>query len=256
MIEYIYTITHLGSGKLYIGRTNDPRGRESHHFGLLRRDKHGNPKLQRAFNKYGQDEFVFEIVDCCDSELIYDKELEWFDKYDNDLSILYNCHLKSIGGPDKDIKHRFEAFITDLKNDPESTVANRDSYGISHKSFSKYLPEYGFTLEDVYMTKWREESIENARLAYEYKIETRCTVSEALRKFNANITTFYKYVDEWRANDNRPFNSEEVAKCVLLDMADGTSMNQACKNWRISKDTVKKYCPEWVKYKHQRTKTN
>ena len=154
----------------------------------------------------------------------------------------------------KDTKARVEAFISDFEADPDSALANRDNYGISHKSFSKYLPEYGYTLEDVYKTKWRDESIDNARKAYEYKMETRCTVMEALEKCGASVTTFYKYVDEWRANDSRPFNSEEVDKCVLLEMQDGMSMNKACKKWRISSGTVKKFCPEWVQYKKQNRK--
>lgn len=249
MIEYIYTITHLSSGKLYVGRTNDPKGRRSHHFGLLRKNKHGNPKLQRAYNKYGEEDFVFEVVDECDSAKIYDLELQWFGKYNNDLNILYNCHVKSIGGPDKDIRSRMDKFVSDYMADPDAVIANRDSYGIAHKSFAKYLPEYDMTLEDIYQTKWRDVSIEKAKLAYEYKMENRCTVMETLKYAEASVTTFYKYVDEWRANDSRPFNSEEVAKCVVLEMQDGMSMNKACKKWRISKDSVKKYCPEWINYK-------
>ena len=311
--NYIYSITNTTNGKLYIGRTKNPDQRRRSHFNKLRQSKHENPKLQNAWNKYGEECFIFSIVDECKKEEVYDLETKWFDRYDRDEDLMYNCHFNSDGGKSltksgiqrnidrmmpiiqdgyetglginklakkycvsseyivnhipiwetetglvyqhpqtKEVIARLDKFAADFKEDEETTLANRDSYGISHKSFTKYLPEYGLTLEDVYKTKWREESIEKARLAYEYKIENRCTVMEAIRHTGANPTTLYKYIDEWRASDDRPFNSEEVSQCVILEMKDGMSMSKACKKWRISKDTVKKYCPEWVNYKNQR----
>lgn len=80
-------------------------------------------------------------------------------------------------------------------------------------------------------------------------MENRCTVMEALKYAEAGVSTFYKYVDEWRAKDSRAFNSEEVTRCVILEMQDGMPMNKACKKWRISKDSVNKYCTEWINYK-------
>ena len=151
----------------------------------------------------------------------------------------------------RETRQRIEMFIDDLKIDYDGTLEKRDSYGVSHQAFAKYLPYYGLSLEDIYKTKWRDVSVQKAKEAYEYKVENRCTVMEALRYTGANVTTFYKYLDEWRANDSRPFNSEEVAKCVILEMQDGMTMNKACKKWRIAKDSVKKYFPEWINYKHK-----
>lgn len=290
MTHYIYTITNTENGKLYIGRTGNPTNRKRSHFNKLRKGRHENPKLQNAWDKYGEICFVFDVVDECQEEGIYDLEKSWFAKYGEDEDLLYNCHFNSEGGKsltptgiqrniDRIIpildegyltgkglnklakehgvssgylanhigeweqlrglvyehpqtrltKLNMKRFINDYNDNPDLAIANRDSYGISHRSFVKYLPDYGMSLEDIHQTKWKSEAIKRAREAYEYKVTTRCTVSEALRHTGANVTTFYKYVGEWRSKDNRPFNSEEIARCVILEMQDGMTMNKACK---------------------------
>ena len=58
----IYKITCLTTGKFYIGSSNDLRRRRYSHFYELRYNKHKNKYLQSAFNKYGKEDFVFEVL--------------------------------------------------------------------------------------------------------------------------------------------------------------------------------------------------
>lgn len=48
---------------MYIGQTKDPNRRRREHFGNLKRNKHENPYLQSAWNKYGESNFSFEVID-------------------------------------------------------------------------------------------------------------------------------------------------------------------------------------------------
>lgn len=59
----IYKITCIPTGKIYIGSTINLRWRRKTHFGHLQHNKHRNPKLQAAWNKYGPDAFAFDIVE-------------------------------------------------------------------------------------------------------------------------------------------------------------------------------------------------
>jgi group I intron endonuclease len=59
----IYQIRHIESGKVYVGSAVDPRRRKSDHFKCLRKGAHHSRHLQRAWNKYGEDAFVFEIIE-------------------------------------------------------------------------------------------------------------------------------------------------------------------------------------------------
>jgi len=59
----IYRITNMANGHYYIGSAESFARREWQHKYDLRRGVHKNPKLQAAWNKYGADMFVFEVVE-------------------------------------------------------------------------------------------------------------------------------------------------------------------------------------------------
>lgn len=59
----IYQIRHVASGKVYVGSAISLSRRKIEHWRDLRRGDHGNAKLQRAWNKYGEDAFVFEVLE-------------------------------------------------------------------------------------------------------------------------------------------------------------------------------------------------
>lgn len=57
MIGFIYHIKNKVNGKEYIGQTIDIDWRLYKHFNYLRKGKHHSIKLQRAFDKYGEENF-------------------------------------------------------------------------------------------------------------------------------------------------------------------------------------------------------
>ena len=59
----IYQIRNLVNGKIYIGSAVLLIRREKDHFRQLKKDQHPNRKLQRAWNKHGEQNFLFEIVE-------------------------------------------------------------------------------------------------------------------------------------------------------------------------------------------------
>jgi group I intron endonuclease len=59
----IYRITNMANGKYYIGSADSFARREWQHKYDLKRGVHKNPRLQAAWDKYGPDMFVFEIVE-------------------------------------------------------------------------------------------------------------------------------------------------------------------------------------------------
>lgn len=55
------------SERVYIGSTSHVKKRWRDHIRELRGGRHGNKRLQRHFNKYGEDDLVFEIIEQYDS---------------------------------------------------------------------------------------------------------------------------------------------------------------------------------------------
>ena len=62
MISGVYRIRNTSTGKVYIGSSKNMTSRMRGHRRDLRDKKHPNEHLQSAFDKYGEEHFVFEFV--------------------------------------------------------------------------------------------------------------------------------------------------------------------------------------------------
>lgn len=89
----IYQILNKINGKKYIGSTSNVRHRKNDHFNKLRKNKHHSPKLQAAWNKYGEDNFEFKVLARCPKEYLPKLE-QWFI---DECKPEYNCAL-FVGG--------------------------------------------------------------------------------------------------------------------------------------------------------------
>lgn len=64
----VYAITHLESGKRYIGSSSTLHKRLSGHKNHLRKNVHANAHLQNSWNKYGDNAFGFSTILVCSEE--------------------------------------------------------------------------------------------------------------------------------------------------------------------------------------------
>lgn len=79
MNSCIYKITNRINGKVYIGSTKNVKQRWAKHKALLRHNHHPNFHIQAAWNKYGEDSFVFEIVEECVPDELLSREQFFID---------------------------------------------------------------------------------------------------------------------------------------------------------------------------------
>lgn len=145
MEKYIYKITNRINNKIYIGQSNNVKNRWNEHKRLgsldsTKRKKYHNSKLYNAINKYGIENFVFEIIEGPISNY-NEREKYWIQYYKSDI----NGYNITSGGEDPPI----------LKGDnsPMSVYSEKDILLIQNdlidnkKTYDEISQEYNISKE-------------------------------------------------------------------------------------------------------------
>lgn len=78
-VSGIYKIVNLITREFYIGSAVNLVKREREHFSLLNNNLHPNYHLQNSFNKHGEENFKFEILEYCEKENLIIREQYYLD---------------------------------------------------------------------------------------------------------------------------------------------------------------------------------
>jgi group I intron endonuclease len=132
----IYRIKNLVNDKCYYGSSKNIEKRWRIHKNHLNGGKHHNIPLQRAWNKYGENNFSFEVIEECNETILLEREQHYLD-----LNPEYNIGLKSSGGdnltknPNKEenvhrmtqsVRKRYELMPEDEKKEKHSQPMDKN----------------------------------------------------------------------------------------------------------------------------------
>jgi group I intron endonuclease len=182
-LQGVYQIKNLVNNKLYIGSTKVSfLKRMCHHAGRLNNSKHKNPHLQHAWNKYGESNFEFSILEICDKDECLLKEQNYLDLIINQDNY-YNINPNATGGMSKEsvikriqtIKKKYEngyvslnkgqiAWNKGLKLDntdhlkvpktiTDKVLISRQLRTINNRENQPDI--YVYTLDLIFLGKWR-----------------------------------------------------------------------------------------------------
>lgn len=113
----IYKITNTANGRVYIGQSFNVESRVAAHKRQLVRGAHENQKLQRAWEKYGERSFSFEILESVNDTLsLTEREQFWIDLLDAAGSGGYN--MCPAAGSCKGFKHSQETLAKRANIEP------------------------------------------------------------------------------------------------------------------------------------------
>lgn len=80
----IYKISTKHNGFVYIGQTvQNVKRRWRSHLSHLQSKTHHNQLLQRVYDKYGKDDFAFEVLEVCEIKILDERESFWINFYDS-----------------------------------------------------------------------------------------------------------------------------------------------------------------------------
>lgn len=118
----IYIIQNLINNKGYIGKSVNIENRFIRHLSELRHNRHCNPYLQKAFNKYGENNFKLNILEECNEKALDNKEKYWIKYYkDKKICELYNITDGGTGG-------KMPQYIIDKARPKISKAAKEGNY--------------------------------------------------------------------------------------------------------------------------------
>lgn len=200
----IYKITNNINGKVYIGQSISILTRWKEHINSLRRGDSHCTLLQRAWNKYKEANFSFEILELCDEEMLDDIEIKYINIYDSCNS---GYNIESGGNKNKHLTEETKRLIGESNSGrkmPDEVLQKMSDARIGEKN-----PMYGKTHSEEARQKIRdakkgkpghrpsEDGIERIRRANIGKVlsnETREKIRNAAigrTAYNKNLRQVY-----------------------------------------------------------------
>lgn len=134
----IYKITNLLDNKVYIGQALNIDKRWKEHQAALKHNKHQNKHLQNAWNKYGEENFKFEVIEECIKYLLNEEGIKYVKYYNaNNVYFGYN---QTIGGESTfGYKHtdKTKAKLSSINKKRLANPENHPLYGKHHTEETK-----------------------------------------------------------------------------------------------------------------------
>ena len=173
----IYKIENLINHKVYIGQSVAIKDRLRHHKQMLNKNKHFCSHLQHSWNKYGVNNFSFEILEKCTKEELDDKETYWLDFY---------------GGYESELTYNQRSAGQETHNISEETKEKLRKANLGKKHSKEQLRKMSEAMKGhpYWGRKWTEE--EKQRFSQKRK----GIINEGARNFDRNNPEYKKHLSE------------------------------------------------------------
>ena len=185
-LKGIYSITNINDNKIYIGSTfKSFIGRFKQHCNKLNQNKHPSLYLQNAWNKYGENSFIFRIVEVInEKDLLLDREKFYIEKY-NSFENGYNLNPNPNTSPMFNIKSRLKSSLTHKK------IWEERKQNLSEEDYNNICKKYVHSYEKI---PWNK----NIQMLEHQKVNMRTPkkngISDKMKQtfLNNSISAYHK----------------------------------------------------------------
>lgn len=179
----IYKIINKLNNKFYIGSAVNLSLRWCQHKYLLKLNKHNNSHLQRAWNKYGEENFEFQVLEYCEKNETLDKEQRWIDITD---ACAFGYNQRKIAESNLGIKwtdsHKLKISVSKKgKNQPKDAVKLRAELNTGKKRTSETKIKMSLSIKS-YWEKRKIKELENLNINSQVEIKPTIDVKERKKK--------------------------------------------------------------------------
>lgn len=160
----VYAIRNLVNGKMYIGSTINPfNKRWQCHKKRLRKGIHHSEHLQASWNKYGENNFCFEIIEITEPNRCREREGYYIDLYHTlNPKFGYNTEVVDIDGNTKCSEQTKEKLSAITKQQWKD--------GLHHGNFKKGIPSWNKGLKCDNISKARRDMFSSVEVYRDDKL--------------------------------------------------------------------------------------
>lgn len=226
----IYEIYCKSNGKRYVGSTiKSFRERWGEHLRMLKKKNHVNKPLESAWYKYGEENFVFSILEIVDNQkLIIDLEQKYIDSFD--FKMLFN--ICATAGLTVNIKQSHEQI--DKKSKVYIVVSpNKEVFKI--KNMRKFCRENGLVSGHLSSVANRKVSHHLGWLAYHEKDFNLDLLYEDIKKITPKSYKITSPIGEsYTVSNVRQFAiKHNLDSSCLFNIVKGANGRKFHKGWTM-----------------------
>lgn len=226
----VYLIKNQISGKVYIGQSVNVEDRLWHHKSALKHGRHENSYLQNAWNKYGADAFLFEILcECLESELD-EKEIYYINLFDS--------------------TNRERGYNLDNGGKRQKTISEETRQKMSLAKKGKYLgknnPMYG--VHCMHTNEWKQKMSERFSGKGNPMYGVHLEISEERKRQQSEImkgsrNPFYgcKHSEETKRKMRENNKTKKAVLCIETETV-FPSASEAYRQTGVYQDSITKCC--------------
>jgi len=232
---YVYAIVNTVNGSKYIGSTLSPKSRWGTHKRLLRKGKHHSFILQKAWHKYGEAAFRFDILLICakNMRVFYESALIKLSRY----NVMKTGVFKAVCGKKISLALRGKPKTAAHK----SAISTGKTGTVMDESFRNKAKLRQLGVSPSAETRARlSESLKRARraeadknkktslLVYEqYRIGGR-SVTELCKKHGVSTAVFYKNCTALGLPSVKQKAMDQAVAEIKIRLSQGATLAAAC----------------------------
>lgn len=213
--------------KPYIGSSKSVTGRKTDHLCNLRNGKRASKRFKNAWNKYGEKNFRFEVLEYCDENIRVEREQSYLDKYYAQELIASNRKDRRFWRLTYNTRPKAEsnAYLKSTKKTKKkvsagvkkSWVRDREFRMDTYRKRSKWILIYSFP-QGEYLNQFQGHNDTVTWLEKETGITKRYwTCIRNICNGKKQISQ-HGYTFRWKTNDDYPRNIKQEIEQIFKDV--------------------------------------
>lgn len=214
MLSGIYEIRNKIDNKVYVGSSKDIKVRLLAHKNMLKRNKHANIHLQNAWNKFGKNNFDFNMLCYYDVANLIQMEQRFID-INNSCDQKYGYNIVPFADR-RELSEETKRKIGDKHRGKIMSIESRRLMSLSRKG-KKHTPESIKKMKDAaegrMASNETRKKISITSKGRKHSLETRQKISKRLK--GRKITEMTRSKIRGFKNSNFKFISEDIVQNIL-----------------------------------------